>query len=240
MRAYRLLYPNKYWYKKNGEEMVPDKQVLMNTDLPTPGNLIKLQRIFLLTRMISKQSRTILYTLSLSMKLENCWLNMVLKDIKSLWPIIIDEYGKDEFEEVVKPTDQQVYKYVTEKLVKERKQIRNRVYSWNANRHYFKEIKKPTSIPTQIFSCNVCQKAFKQPGIRALHMIKIHNQHPITYYYINTTWCPICQMDYESITNVREHLRTTKKCIHTLLNNFHPLTPEELEEVDKLAQKSKE
>ena len=124
------------------------------------------------------------------MKMDNSWLNLVINDVTTLWPIITNQYTQDEFPNVPVPTSEIVRDYVLNKLVDERRQIRKRLFSYDASRHYLKPDIAPSNEPT--LPCPQCEIMFRTKGIRALHLIKEHNVHPITYYYTNTPWCPVC------------------------------------------------
>ena len=67
---------------------------------------------------------------------------------------------------------------------------------------------------------------------------KKHLQHPLTYYHVNSCWCPVCLYFHHSITRVRNHLKS-KRCFHLLLLNFKPLSPEWLKIVDQKVQQEK-
>jgi hypothetical protein len=214
MKAYRLLVPSKY--NKDGHNIKTDREALMILELPTPENLLRINRLFMITRLIKGEHKSILYLLSQSMtNLPNSWLNMVIQDISILWPVVEDMYGED-FEDSSPPTKAQVKHYIIDKSIKHRMKMRKRLHTWQANRHYVITKIVNNSAPTH--ACTMCDKVFRRPGRRALHMIKCHNVHPLTYYYISTNTCPICNKWCESIINVREQVIHSPTCYVKLVN----------------------
>ena len=108
------------------------------------------------------------------------------------------------------------------------------MFTWAANRHYCSaenDVPEVAAAPT-VYPCQECGKPFKQPGIRALHRIRVHQVHPPTYYYVNTCHCPVCQAWCESITNVRAHIEHKSSCYVKLINDYPRLSEEQLAQVD--------
>ena len=133
-------------------------------------------------------------------------------------------------------------------MIKDFKKIRSRLYSWEANRHYVKdnEIAQIQLVPE--YQCDLCAKSpFQNPGMLALHKIQQHDSHPESYYYIDTTWCPICMNDYGSIIRVREHLRQTEhpeneqhiSCIEILRHTHVRMTNEQQQIADAIVKMHK-
>ena len=229
MKAYRLLLPNKY--SQHDAHKLSDKEILRRLDLPTPANMIKMQRILMLTRLLKGQHKSILYIMSISAHHDQSWMALVKQAIISLWPVIQDEYTLDEFTDVISPGEDQMREFILNRIMNERKVIKTRIYTWDANRHYVHECPAAVNIVAVQHKCPECVREFVSPGMMALHMIQQHNRHPPTYYYINTPWCPICMKYYETITRVREHIRRTK-CYPILLANYDVLDPTMLPDID--------
>ena len=60
-------------------------------NLPTPRNLLRMQRVFMLARLIRDKQHTLLYLLHLSKDNKQSWIASVIDDMQALWPIIIDQ-----------------------------------------------------------------------------------------------------------------------------------------------------
>jgi hypothetical protein len=153
MKAYRLLLPSKY--SKYNMEKISDTQVLTVVNLPTPQNLLRIQKLSILNRLIIGKHTTILYLIGHNEKMNNSWINIVIDDIQQLWPIIQDSYDVWDIEDRVLPNENTIKQYLQNHLSQDIKKIRNRLFTWDANRHYMQKEENENIIPT--FQCDLCE-----------------------------------------------------------------------------------
>ena len=91
---------------------ISDTQVLAAINMPTPQNLLRIQKLSILNRLIIGKHTTILYLISHNGKMEKSWINTIIEDVQQLWPIIQNSYDVWDIEDRVLPDENTIDSFV--------------------------------------------------------------------------------------------------------------------------------
>jgi hypothetical protein len=206
-----------------------DDYVIEHLGALTPLTLIRVQRIFLLIRVLCKAPRFVFHALVFTSGREGSWLHSVLADLR--W-LTIDP----SFEQNVETTLSQWVEYIFANP----KSFRKKVVKFSKTPIANISTRWPADIEQKdmstAHSCDLCAMVFSTKQGLAVHKFKIHNVKSIFRQYIDTTYCTVCLNEFWTRERAVCHLTKSKTCWHNLRlrhNNGPPFSSTEAHQLDE-------
>jgi len=227
MNIYRLATSS----KRAGPSNISDFDLLTRHSLISPGNILRMSRILLYTRIVSKGVFSLLSIIHPMTALGSGWAHDLLCDLQ--WIAHFEQ-----FTEIANKPIVFVYEHIRSNPKKFASSVRSLFSSPFLNMPLEKEEEGSTGPSLSVvpsFKCNICNIAMPSYQQLQLHIKSRHKVRNPINTYINTTYCPICLKEYHNRESVLNHIRyRSHECRKALLWSGPIISAEEAEELASL------
>eukprot|EP00435_Cladocopium_sp_Y103_P016431 s113_g4.t1 len=235
MRLFRRLLPHR------GDCHLSDEQILLETGLPAPSELLRIQRLRYLGTLLACQGLVDWGLLNA----DQVWKTMLEEDLQWLW---FQLQGATHLHD---PTDHieewlfiaQNHRSYWKRLIRRgglhacrQRAKEQRLVGFHrellsfAVDHGFEFPSKPAPAavpePAQIFGCMQCQLRFKSRGGEGAHMNKVHQRVNPVRTLFQGTQCLCCLKEYHTATKLKAHLLHSHVCRQRLVGGGVRFSPQ--------------
>lgn len=215
-----------YW-KSGDTKILSNDSLLDKYSLPSPGTLIRVSRLTLLSRIYIKKPSCILVLFKklLSQNNPSGWTGEIISDFR--WLLLGKAIDGAEtvndclsfLEDRPKDFGRIVKKYSHQKF---------------ANLDAYQAEPSLHAPVMELCPCITCGKTFPNKQTLSLHMFKVHNQKDPCRLYLpkGTLHCPVCLVFFHSRERVLNHVRYRSQICRSNLVYMPKMTENEADEID--------